>query len=132
MFASDEVKYLGFVITKDGVKPDPDKVRAISEMKFPRTPKAMIRFLCTVNFYREFIRNFSEISSVLYKMSQSNKKFKVKRESEEFFLARTPAVCLVFILDAALDRRMLRVRSLLSASDAMNISILIITTFKFT
>lgn len=38
-FATDEVNYLGYVITKKGIRPDGDKVKAISEMKFPRTAK---------------------------------------------------------------------------------------------
>ena len=82
-FASSEVKYLGFVVSIDGVRPDPDKVKAVSEMEFPKTPKGMIRFLGAVNFYRDFIKNFSHISSVLYKMSQSNQKFRAKRNSHE-------------------------------------------------
>lgn len=55
MFASHEVKYLGFVVTKDGVMLDKDKTKAISELEFPKTQKALNRFLCSINYYRDFI-----------------------------------------------------------------------------
>ena len=42
----DEVKYLGTIITKEGMKPDPTKVKAIIEMTTP-TDKAGIRRLLT-------------------------------------------------------------------------------------
>ena len=47
-------------------------------MPFPSTAKGMIRFLGAVNFYRDFIPRFSFIASCLYKISQSNAKFKSK------------------------------------------------------
>ena len=78
VFAAGEVNYLGFVVTRSGIKPDKDKVKAISELEFPRSPRAMIRFLGAVNFYRDFIKSFSGVASVLYKMSQSVAKFKAK------------------------------------------------------
>lgn len=54
VFAADEVSYLGYVVTTKGIRPDPDKVKAINEMKFPRNPnltREMVRFLGVVNFY---------------------------------------------------------------------------------
>ena len=41
----------------------------------------MVRFLGGVNFYRDFVPRFSFIASILYKMSQSEKKFKSKSSS---------------------------------------------------
>ncbi len=81
VFAAAKVNYLGYVISKDGVKPDGDKVKIIDEMPFPKSAKSMIRFLGTVNFYRDFIMRFSNTASVLYKMSQSESKFKAKKDS---------------------------------------------------
>jgi len=52
-------------------------------MPFPNSAKEMIRFLGGVNFNRDFIPRFSFISSTLYKMSQSEKKFKPKAQSPD-------------------------------------------------
>lgn len=36
VFAREEVKYLGHVISQDGISPDHDKVRAVADMTAPR------------------------------------------------------------------------------------------------
>jgi hypothetical protein len=83
----DEVSYLGFIVTTVGIKPDPDKTKAINEMQFPKSPKEMLRFLGMANFYRDFIHKFSYIASPLYKMSQSKQKFKDQMKNDKVFKA---------------------------------------------
>ena len=63
-FAAEEVNYLGYRISSEGISPDPDKVKVISEMQFSRSPKEMLRFLGAANFYREFIHKFNNIATV--------------------------------------------------------------------
>ena len=87
VFASDEVNYLGFIVSTEGITPDPDKVKAINDIKFPRNPKEMLRFLGAANFYRDFIHKFSNIASPLYKMAQSKQKFKEKLKTKVAFEA---------------------------------------------
>ena len=82
-FAADEVPYLGFIVTTKGIRPDDRKIKAIQDMPFPNTAKEMIRFLGGVNFYRDFIPKFSFIASILYKMSQNEKKFKAQAKSQD-------------------------------------------------
>ena len=80
-FAADKVSYLGFIVTTKGIRPDASKVEVIKDMPFPKSAKEMVRFLGAVNFYRDFIPHFSDIASILYKMSQSEKKFKSRKNS---------------------------------------------------
>ena len=87
VFASDRVNYLGYVVSREGISPDPDKVKTISEIPFPKTAKGLVRFLGAVNFYRDFIEHFSDVASVLYKMSQSEAKFKAKLKSKSADIA---------------------------------------------
>jgi len=55
----NEVKYVGTIVTPDGIKPDPMKVSAIVEMASP-TDKADIR--CLLNFLAAHIPNVSTIT----------------------------------------------------------------------
>ncbi|KAI0995750.1 hypothetical protein K3495_g12432 [Podosphaera aphanis] len=65
-FASKEIKYLGFIISvKEGIKVDPDKVKAISTWEVPKNVKGVRSFLGFANFYRGFVKNFAEISNPL-------------------------------------------------------------------
>jgi len=47
------VAYLGFIITREGIKPQPEKIQGILNMKCPATQKEVRRFVGMVNFYRE-------------------------------------------------------------------------------
>jgi hypothetical protein len=44
VFAADEVPYLGFIVSTDGVRPDPDKIAALAERPFTKSAKEMVRF----------------------------------------------------------------------------------------
>ncbi|GFX10139.1 retrovirus-related Pol polyprotein from transposon opus [Trichonephila clavipes] len=44
-FGCDELKYLGLIIRKEGIKTDETKVRSIVEMKSPRNSKEVSKFL---------------------------------------------------------------------------------------
>ena len=58
-FNAQEVVYLGLILTPDGVKMDPSKVKNILEWQTPRTLKELQSFMGFANFYRRFIENFS-------------------------------------------------------------------------
>ena len=50
MFKQRPINYLGEVITGNGVYPDPEKVKAIAEMKAPSDKAELHRFLCRVTY----------------------------------------------------------------------------------
>ena len=60
-FQFESVKYLGNVITASGVKPDPEKVRAIIDMLPPASRKGVERLLGTVNYLAKFAPNMSVV-----------------------------------------------------------------------
>ena len=60
-FSSDTIEYLGFILTKDGLKMDPSKVQTIQDRPKPRKVKDIQSFLGFANFYRHFILDYSDI-----------------------------------------------------------------------
>lgn len=54
-FMRYEVNYLGHVITKDGVLPDPNKTKVIEQFPVPKNTKDIKSFLGLVVYYRRFI-----------------------------------------------------------------------------
>lgn len=51
----EEVKFLGYHVSKDGIRPLEEKVEAIKRYPEPRSIKELRRFLGMVNFYHRFV-----------------------------------------------------------------------------
>jgi hypothetical protein len=60
-FHQQEVKYLGLIISMEGIKMDPEKIRAVQDWEPPSNLKDVRAFLGFANFYRHFVRNYSRI-----------------------------------------------------------------------
>uniref|UniRef100_A0A0A9YJ44 RNA-directed DNA polymerase n=1 Tax=Lygus hesperus TaxID=30085 RepID=A0A0A9YJ44_LYGHE len=61
-FLRKEIAYLGHVITPNGVKPNPEKIKAIQNYPIPTTSKEIKSFLGLLGYYRKFIQNFAKIT----------------------------------------------------------------------
>lgn len=78
-----EVLYLGHVITKDGLKPNHDKVEAVLNFPLPQTPTAIKSFLGLVGYYRKFIKDISKITQPMTACLKKKNKGRVEI-TEEF------------------------------------------------
>ncbi len=65
VFHAQSVSFLGYIISSEGVRMDPDKVKAVVDWPSPDSLKALQRFLGFADFYRRFIRNFSQLAAPL-------------------------------------------------------------------
>uniref|UniRef100_A0A5S6Q8Y2 Reverse transcriptase domain-containing protein n=1 Tax=Trichuris muris TaxID=70415 RepID=A0A5S6Q8Y2_TRIMR len=61
----DQVQYMGHLLTASGVRPDPDKVRAIEAMPKPCNPQQVRSLLGCVTYLAKFLPNLSQISETL-------------------------------------------------------------------
>ena len=70
-----ETLYLGHIISGDGVRCDPTKIEAVKNWKRPRHVKQVRSFLGLVNYYRRFIRNYTDLAIPLYDLQRKKTKF---------------------------------------------------------
>ena len=66
-FCRNEIKYLGHIITRNGIKPDPELVSAVKEFPRPQKTKDVQAFLGLTGYYRRFIQNYAKIAKPLLK-----------------------------------------------------------------
>ena len=52
----DSKNYLGEIVDKDGLRPDPDAAKAALTRKTPKIDTQLMRFLRFTKYYREFLR----------------------------------------------------------------------------
>lgn len=62
-FCVTSLKYLGYIIDEQGVRPDPEKVSAVLDYPQPKSVKECRRFVGMAGWYRRLIPNFSSITA---------------------------------------------------------------------
>ena len=81
----NEVKFLGHVVSKEGIHVDPPKIEAIKNWKVPTTPKEIRQFLGLAGYYRRFFANFSKLAKPLTALTQIGVMFKWEDKQEASF-----------------------------------------------
>ena len=83
-----EVEYLGYLLTSEGIRPQPKKVEAMDRMKPPTSVKQVKQFIGMVNFYRDLWPKRSHILAPLNKLSglTSKKDFHWGKVEQQAFL----------------------------------------------
>ena len=66
-FCRRETKYLGHIITQNGIKPDSDLVKSVINFPQPKKIKDVQSFLGLTGYYRRFIKNYARIAEPLIK-----------------------------------------------------------------
>lgn len=84
-FNQKQIKYLGHIITPQGIKIDPSKIAAIVDRKPPKTVKQLLSFTQACSWYRRFIENFAKIVEPLTKLTRKNVKWVWGQEQEQAF-----------------------------------------------
>lgn len=86
------VKFLGHVVSEEGIQTDPDKTTAVQNWPRPRNAKEIKSFLGLCSYYRKFVRNFADIARPLHKISLKNPKFTWTEECQQSFVALKAAL----------------------------------------
>lgn len=79
-FLMKKVKYIGHIISEEGVQADPDKINKVKDWPIPKTPDDVRQFLGFAGYYRKFILNFSKIARPLIDIMAVGKKTRGKQK----------------------------------------------------
>ena len=92
-FGSRQVRYLGHLISEDGVKPDPTKIEAVQNLSTPNSIKSARHFVGLASYYRRFIKGFSTIAAPLTDLTKKNAHFEWSEACELAFKTLKALLC---------------------------------------
>ena len=109
-FCKKEVKFLGHIVSPEGIATDPEKVLKVLQWPTPLNKQELQQFLGFVNYYRRFVKDCAQISRPLYQLTERNRPFNWTIQCQESFEALRralvsapvlvfPDCCKAFILD---------------------------------
>jgi hypothetical protein len=80
-----EVPYMGQLLTSDGIKPDPAKITAITDMKRPENKKGVQSILGCVNYLSRYLPKLAEVCEPLRRIIEKEAVFMWESQQEEAF-----------------------------------------------
>jgi hypothetical protein len=84
-FGVKEVEFLGMIVSREGIKMDDSKVKAIREWPTPKTVRGVRSFLGLANFYRRFIEGYAQVARPLNDLTKKNTPFTWKEAQQTAF-----------------------------------------------
>lgn len=85
VFASKQISFLGYLISKNQVTIDPDRTIAIKNSKPPRDVKGVSRFIGMTSYFSKFIPEYSKLAACLNELRKKNKRFYWSEECQSSF-----------------------------------------------
>ncbi len=99
VFAAAEVQYVGHIVSKSGIKPNPSKIAAVKTIPAPIDLKSLRQFLGLANFFRKFIKGFTATAEPLTALTRSNTPYHWSPQCEEAFQRIKDLLCSDTVLD---------------------------------
>lgn len=63
VFLAKEVKYLGHLVGRDGLRANPEKIKKVKDWKVPSTAAELQAFIGLAGYYRKLIQNFANFEA---------------------------------------------------------------------
>ncbi|KAA3480760.1 DNA/RNA polymerases superfamily protein [Gossypium australe] len=84
-FLLKEVRFLGHIVSGDGIRVDPRKILTIVEWQPPKNVSEVRSFLGLASYYRQFVKGFSMIATLMTRLLQKDVKFEWTDKCQQSF-----------------------------------------------
>jgi len=84
-FQQNQISYVGHVLSREGLKADPEKIRTVQDMKRPQSQRELMTFLGFIQYLKKFMPNMADISTPLRKLTEKDVEWKwIETEENNF------------------------------------------------
>ena len=87
IFAASEIPVLGCFVGKNGVRPDPEKIKAISDWPVPNNVKELRKFLGLATYLHKYAKNYAGMCLPLSSLLKKDKEYEWTAECQQSFEA---------------------------------------------
>ena len=84
-FWKNEVSFLGHIVSKEGIRVDPNKIEVVVEWKPSRNVTKVRSFLGLAGYYRRFVKGFSMTAAPMTRLLQKNVKYEWSEKCQRSF-----------------------------------------------
>ena len=85
LFGAEKITFLGHEISKEGIRRDPSKLKALTMMPYPNDTHGIKRALGMFSYYRKFVKNFALIAEPLTKLTRKGVDFQWEAEQKQAY-----------------------------------------------
>ena len=85
VFGQQQVKLLGYMVSKEGLMADPAKVDAIARLESPKNVSEVRTFLGMTGYYRTLIKEYAKTAEPLVNLTRKNVRFSWSPQHQEAF-----------------------------------------------
>ncbi|XP_055685270.1 uncharacterized protein K02A2.6-like [Lutzomyia longipalpis] len=85
VFNQNSLKFLGHIVSSEGLKIDPEKVDVVQKLKVPDDKKSLQRFLGMVTYVGKFIPNLSQVTEPLRQLCKTDSVWLWESEHQKTF-----------------------------------------------
>ena len=82
-FGLTSLKFLGHIISKEGIRSDPQKVEAILQARIPTDKTELRSFLGLITYYHKFVPNLAITASPLYELLKIDQPWKWEASQQQ-------------------------------------------------
>ncbi|POM57350.1 Hypothetical protein PHPALM_38147, partial [Phytophthora palmivora] len=72
IFVQSKVDFLSHEVSPEGIRANPKKIKAVTEIPFPTSKKGVQSFLGALNYYSRFIQDFAVYGAALYQLKDAD------------------------------------------------------------
>ncbi|CAC5426210.1 Transposon Ty3-I Gag-Pol polyprotein [Mytilus coruscus] len=85
IFFHKQVRFLGHIVSEEGISTDLEKTKAIDDWPVPKSAKQVRSFLGLCSYYMRFVKRFAAIARPMHKICEKNSRFAWNDECQKAF-----------------------------------------------